>query len=208
MRVSEIIAMNLKLCLPLLVVGAASTSSAAWFQWSGNGHYYDVVRITGNDHSWSVANAQAQGLTGPTGSPVHLATLTSAAENEFVFSLVDDPTFWRIDGAGNNEGPYLGGFQALGSPEPAGSWQWVTGESWDYTAWSPGEPNNSGGNEDVLVFFGAGNSRTPRWNDGGNLSNSIIEYYVVESVPEPGTMVALAAALGGLVARRRNRSGS
>lgn len=71
----------------------AATSQAAWTQWSGNGHYYDVFQITGSDYSWSAARAQAAGLSGPGGSGVTLATLTSAAENAFVFGLVDNSTY-------------------------------------------------------------------------------------------------------------------
>ncbi|HRD31847.1 MAG TPA: PEP-CTERM sorting domain-containing protein [Fimbriimonadaceae bacterium] len=191
--------------MSLVAMGIVASSQATWTQWSGNGHYYDVIEITGNDYSWTAARDQAAALTGPGGSPVTLATITSAAENSFVFSLIDNPTYWAIDGAGNNEGPYLGGFQPAGAAEPAGGWEWITGEAWSYTSWTAGEPNNSGGNENILVYFGPGGSRTSNWNDGGNVSNSVIHYYVAETqaVPEPMSMVVLSAALAGVVARRR-----
>ncbi len=42
---------------------------------------------------------------------------------------------------------FLGGFQPLASPEPAGNWRWITGETWSYTNWYYNAPNNqySGG---------------------------------------------------------------
>lgn len=197
---------NSKFMASLIFAGVVASSQAAWTQWSGNGHYYDVVKITGNDFSWSVASAQASALTGPGGSPVTLATLTSAAENAFVFGLVDNPTYWALDNVGNNEGPYLGGFQPAGSAEPFGGWKWVTGEAWDYTSWSANEPNNFGGNENSLVFFSQGSGRAMKWNDVGNSPNSIIQYYVVEAVPEPMTLTVRGLAMAGLASRRRSRS--
>ncbi len=196
----------LKLPASLILAGVVVSSQAAWVQWSGNGHYYDVVQITGSDFSWGAASAQASALTGPGGSSVTLATLTSASENAFVFGLVDNPAYWVIDGAGNNEGPYLGGFQPAGSAEPFFNWQWVTGEAWTYSSWSLGEPNNSGGDENSLVYFSPGSGRTQNWNDVGNSPNSVIHYYVAETVPEPMTMTILGLAAAGLASRRRSRS--
>ena len=95
----------------------------------------------------------------PDGRPADLATLTSQEENDFVFNGIDCPDYWAIDVAGNNEGPNLGGFQFDKLHEPAGDWAWVTGESWSYTNWASGEPNNSGGSEDVLTFFASGSVR-------------------------------------------------
>lgn len=197
---------KLTLPLALFVTVLAASSQAAWVQWSGNGHYYDVVQISGADFSWSVASAQATALVGPGGSGVTLATVTSAAENSFVFSMVDNGAYWAIDGAGNNEGPYLGGFQPAGSSEPTGGWTWVTGEAWSYTSWSASEPNNSGGNENSLVYFSIGSNRSFNWNDVGNNQNSVIHYYVAEAVPEPMTLTVMGLATAGLALRRRLRS--
>ena len=122
-----------------------------------------------------------------------------------MFALADSPQFWAMDGAGNNEGPYLGGFQPEGSPEPAGGWQWVTGEAWSYTSWMSGEPNNWGGEEDFLCYFAIGGARTDRWNDVGDSASAVHSAYVVEVVPEPAT----AAVLGlGVIAAARRRKGA
>jgi hypothetical protein len=56
--------------------------------------------------------------------------------------------------------------QPTGSAEPGGDWRWVGGETWSYTAWSPGEPNNSGpAGEERLSFFQLGGLIGDRWND-------------------------------------------
>lgn len=156
-----------------LLAGVCASASAQWSTFAGTGHYYGVFLIEGGDHSWSAARAQAQAKIAPNGQTGDLATLTSADENAFVFALADFPQFWAMDGAGNNEGHYLGGFQPEGSPEPAGGWQWVTGEAWSYTSWMSGEPNNWGGEEDFLCYFAIGGARTDRWNDVGDSASAV-----------------------------------
>ncbi|HJT80863.1 MAG TPA: LamG-like jellyroll fold domain-containing protein, partial [Chthoniobacterales bacterium] len=171
-------------------------SVGEWHQWPANGHYYSVQAITGEQFSWLVARAQARALVAPNGRPADLATLASAEENAFVFSGIDCPDYWAIDGAGNNEGPNLGGFQRDKNNEAAGSWTWVSGEPWIFTNWSPGEPNNSSGVEDVLTFFSVGNTRSARWNDISTNTGSVVQYYVAESTdaqpctPAPAGLVS------------------
>ena len=131
----------------------------------------------------------------PNGQSANLATLTSAEENDFVFNGINDPAYWAIDGGNHNEGPYLGGFQFDKLHEPAGDWAWVTRESWSYTNWAPGEPDNLGGNEDYLCFFSVdGATRASTWNDDD--TSTVIYYYVAEStdqqscIPPPTGMVS------------------
>jgi len=116
-----------------------------------NGHFYE--RIISVGISWSAAKATAESMS-HMGHAGHLVTLTSAAENSWVYTNL--PTslnrFW------------LGGFQDKNSPtylEPSKGWTWVTGERWVFTAWFPGEPNNFGGIEDFLAF----DHNQPAWND-------------------------------------------
>ena len=154
-----------------------------WYQ-GPSGHYYSVQLITGSDNSWLGARAQARALVAPNGEPADLATLTSAEENDFVFEGIDDPAYWALDGGGNNEGPYLGGFQFDKLHEPAGDWAWVTGESWSYTNWASGEPNNTSGIEDFLSFKANGSARANTWNDISNAVNSVFHYYIAESTDE------------------------
>jgi hypothetical protein len=88
--------------------------------------------------TWEDARAAAKAAGG------HLATVTSQSEWSQIRSL-----------AGYTTQLYLGGWQPNGGQnEPDGGWEWVTGEAWGPTAWSPvgggSEPNNSGGNEHAL----------------------------------------------------------
>lgn len=100
--------------------------------------------------------------------PGHLATITSQGENDFITGH-----FWTHDS-------FLGGYQPSGSQEPAGGWQWVTGETWSYTNWVSMGPDNVQG-ADVLIF------NSFKWSDFpsqlGYKRNYIIEY---EALPPPG----------------------
>ena len=102
-----------------------------------NGHSY--YRSTGS-MTWTSAKQACINMGG------HLVTITSAAENNFVFNTW--PSGW------------------IGFTDEAveGQWRWVTGESVTYTNWNGGEPNNAN-NEDYAQFVSGG-----RWNDLPNVS--------------------------------------
>jgi hypothetical protein len=126
-----------------------------------NGHWYEAVSapagIRWPDSRAAAATRTYQGHRG------YLATLTSAAENQFVVDNFPE----AVDGHW-----HLGAFQPVGNPEPDGGWEWITGEPWQYTNWNDGEPNNSA-NDDVLAFLSNG-----RWNDA--ISTQLHTGYVVE----------------------------
>jgi len=133
-----------------------------WIRWEtsagGNGHRYKAV-ATVEILSWKQADKLARTMGG------HLATISSQAENDFVFGLVNAPEFFGKHG----EGPALGGTQQEGAAEPGGGWSWVNGEPWSYSNWFSTEPNNGryqDGTEDRLQFYSA-RSQTPAatWND-------------------------------------------
>ena len=63
----------------------------------------------------------------------YLATATSEDENNFLAKLAEP------------NHAFIGGTDVL----VEGTWEWVTGEVWDFTAWRSGEPNNDT-NEDYL----------------------------------------------------------
>jgi hypothetical protein len=178
-------------------------------QWStevgGNGHWYAAV-YDPNGITWDEANDAASVSGG------YLATITSAAENEFVFQLADaSDTLWSRSQVGVSIGPWLGGWQPEGSSEPDGGWRWVTDEPFSYTNWLPGEPNditNAGTSwpGDGILFW----DRTSGWNDYPNVG-SLFGYgyegwvtgYMVEYVPEPASLSLFS--LGGLILIRRQR---
>jgi phage gp36-like protein len=147
--------------------------------YGGNGHYYRLAYYS-YVITWDQAQAEALAMGG------YLATLTSAEENAFVFAAVaQDPHAWN-----NAEGPFLGGFQAPGSPEPTGGWQWVNSEGpFNFTAWADGEPNNFG-DEDVLQF----RNHAGTWNDRARTAQSDVRSFIVEFDGDPEFNMADAPA--------------
>ncbi len=109
-----------------------------------NGHSY--YRSTGTA-IWTTARQNCINMGG------HLVTVTTAAENSFIYSL------------------WPSGWIGLTDEVTENVWQWVTGEPYSYSSWNGGEPNNAG-NEDYIQFVGAG-----KWND---LPNNQALPYVLE----------------------------
>ncbi len=146
--------------------------------YSTTGHCYVPVLVPGGI-TWDNAKAAAESVGG------YLATVTSAGENDFVYSLVSgNSAFWNT-----KYGPWLGGYQPEGSPEPNGGWTWVTGEPWSYTNWESGEPNNFANIEHVLHY-----SNGNQWNDASssrpNIYGYIIEFDNDTCTPPPSGMVS------------------
>jgi hypothetical protein len=111
------------------------------------GHYYKVYS---DARQWASAKAEAERLGG------YLCVISDAAENSFVINTLGAGDVW------------------LGATDSAqeGTWAWVNGETWSYTAWNAGEPNDAApGGEDWLELKNGG------WNDE-RLNHS--QGYVVE----------------------------
>ena len=106
-----------------------------------NGHSY--YRSTGSA-TWTTARTNCSNMGG------HLVTITSSGEQSFLYGL------------------WPSGWIGLTDEVVEGTWRWVTGETYSYTNWNSGEPNNSG-NEDYVQFVSNG-----RWNDLNN--NSSLPY--------------------------------
>jgi hypothetical protein len=124
-------------------------------QWSGNGHYYEAVYVP-NGIYWDEANAQAKAAGG------HLVTITSEAENDFVYSLISDDTFWHNEPTPTGPwgiGPWLG------ATKVNGDFAWVTGEPFSYTNWVRGEPDNYGGKENYIIFTAYETQKASTWDD-------------------------------------------
>jgi len=134
----------------ILSVLFASTAAAAPVQWpipeGGNGHFYEYVPTYGLTWTQASNAAAAMVFSGASG---HLATITSQAENDWVWMNLNPSRAW------------LGGYQDADAPSPSTGWHWVTGEPWAYTNWHSGEPNDAGtGNEWALQF-----DQYSFWND-------------------------------------------
>jgi hypothetical protein len=223
-------------------LGVVSANAAA-VQWpasaGGNDHWYEaiyadqpvspngyrvVVGITVADYSGGITWTAARDAATAKGG--WLTDITSEAENTFVYNLIarnQHPRFWFPETPWPNcqLGPWIGGFQPAGSPEPGGNWQWVTGSQFtdangspiEYTNWYPGLPTDvyqvvgGGIPEDALHFYERTNEGVPagKWNDFPSWVPT--NGYIVESVPEPSAFVLLGMGAIGLIAfawRKRN----
>jgi hypothetical protein len=138
------------LAVVLLVLGGAR-AMADVFEWpvfgGGNGHFYELKQPPGGIN-WTNANTAAQASTfrGVNG---HLATVTSAAENNFIISR-------------------MAGWAWIGLSDAAvpGTYAWVTGEPFSYTNWEQGQPTQNG--EHYVHYSDALGSW--RWNDLTNVT--------------------------------------
>ena len=144
-----------------VIVGTASAQGPVYNP--DNGHSYELVEA--KVISWENANAEANAkILGR--CPGHLATVTTEAEKNFLvvtFELAGWYNYW------------LGGFQPDDETSPNVGWQWVTGEPWEYTNWSAGEPNDFEGLEQNLTMYFDGT-----WNDLGPHTQYYIYGYFVE----------------------------
>ncbi|MDG2291186.1 MAG: lectin-like protein, partial [Phycisphaerales bacterium] len=153
---------GLTLLAALALVGLGTGSALAdAMQWGsedgGNGHWYEAI-LHDEQITWPDARDEAESLGG------HLATLTSSAENDWVYAeIASDEQYWIYQGGGTliSHGPWIGGFQSCDSC----SYQWVTGEAWSYDNWAPSEPFNNP-NENFVNFYRR-NQHAPadEWND-------------------------------------------
>lgn len=178
----------------LLAAAAALAGGAhAGVVWSANGHEYELVLA--QDITWTAARSAATAL----GAGWDLATITSAAEDAFVRTLLPASPSARTH-------LWIGATDAVAE----GDWKWVTGEAWSYTGWWSGEPNDNGGVEEYgALDFRQANSWA--WND---VSNDIdgrgwARGYLIERapgvVPSPASLLLAAFGLA-LVPWSRRRS--
>lgn len=160
-----------------------TTAQAVPTVWGVNGHSYEVFSSAGIN--WNNASAAANNLGG------HLATITDASEDAFVLNLIQATRLGQV---------WSGGYQNPGVTPVGAGWQWVTGEAWSYTNWSPGEPNDYYGPNQLEQHLGL-NWGAGQWNDEWNLGN--LSGYVVEwsgrvsgpnRVPDGGTTALLMGA--------------
>ena len=137
----------------------------------GNCHAYAGVN-KGMTYLQAKAEAEASMFNGKMG---HLATLTSAAENAFAKTAVN--------AVANNY--WIGAKRTGGATSP---FAWVTGETFSYTNWLAGQPDNTG--EDALAWMYNG-----AWHDMTSTVSSV--FYVIEfdiDCPLPSVAVNLEAA--------------
>ena len=130
-----------------LLAAVAAPVGADPVQWTGNGHWYEVVEPPSGGITWEEASQAAQGRIWMSMSG-HLATITSQGEQDFVATLLGSHNYW------------LAGYQDPKTSPPADDWHWQTAEPWAYTNWQPNEPNDYYGEESCLLIYYFG-----KWND-------------------------------------------
>ncbi len=121
-----------------------STITGFTNQQNYNGHSY--YRSTGSA-TWTTARSNCVSMGG------YLVTITTSGEQSFIFNI------------------WPSGWIGLTDEVNEGTWRWVTGETYSYSNWNSGEPNNAG-NEDYVQFVSNG-----KWND---LPNNVSLPYVLE----------------------------
>jgi len=167
----------------MVILSASGVARAVPVQWpsasGGNDHFYEFLFAQGIEWADAQVAAAARTFNGRSG---YLATLTSAAEDAFVDSNFA-PLYIEA---------WAGAFQSPNkNPAPTKGWQWITGESWSFTDWAAGEPNDFQGPEFLLSIGGDLNQPQFQrsWNDDGNGTDQrlktgyLVEYPVPPSNP-------------------------
>ena len=119
-----------------------------------NDHYYIVIDIS---MSWKEAKAYCESLGG------HLITITSKEEDDFAFGIINEL--------------FVGDCWLGATDEKVeGTWEWVTGEKFEYTNWDSCQPDNDyDGTEDYLgSYYGSA------WNDFRNDDLDVEKWFICE----------------------------
>lgn len=140
-----------------------------------------IYQLTTTAMTWAQAEAEAVALGG------HLVAINDAAEQAALISQFGSAEIFWI---------------GLTDQVTEGTFVWSNGDPLTYTNWAGGQPDDSLGEDFVVMNWG---SPGP-WNDFGADASvrGIIE--LTSAVPEPGSLVLMGmGALGilGLVGRKR-----
>ncbi len=113
-----------------------------------NGHRYQSFE---ENMTWKEAKAYCENQGG------YLASVTTPEENTFISGLIANGSklFYWIGGT---------------DEESEGSWQWVSGEPWDYSEWSDAQPDDSDGSEEYIGILREETEylKPNKWNDFPN----------------------------------------
>lgn len=156
---------------------SVQSAQALSFNSASNTYKGHVYSLTTYD-SWTGAQSQAVAKGG------NLVTINDAAEESWLISTFGNNLFWI-------------GFNDVATE---GTFEWVSREPVTYTNWIPGQPSNTTyqannyQGEDYTVMNWDGQ---PQWNDFSNTNSNYPPFQgIVETVPEPLTMLGAGTALG------------
>jgi hypothetical protein len=113
---------------------------------SYDGHIYTLTDTSG---SWPDMQAHAEFHGG------NLVTINDQDETDWILGTFGTDPMW------------IGLYQPAGSAEPAGGWQWISGEPVTYTNWVDGTPDDWLENEDyaVMCLHNVAGWLEGKWND-------------------------------------------
>ena len=181
-------------------IGQISNPSTQVF-WSGNSHTYEFVNVP-MGISWNDASLAAQGKR-IAGSVGYLATITSAAEDAFVFNALVNKQI-AVYGASNKN---LTNFTYLGASDAQveGQWKWVTGPeagqslTAGYSNWAPNQPDNASNTtpQNYLAYFPSDYAMpVGSWDDfwgTPQVGQPTVSWYIVEYSPSAQSRIALTS---------------
>jgi hypothetical protein len=127
-----------------------------------NGNEYYLLA----PNTWTASEAEAESLGGT------LAVVTNSTEQNWIFS-----TFGSY-GDVPNRSLWIG----LHREHPNGPFVWITDAQVTFTNWSPGSPDNCGGNENHVHMWSGATKYAGQWNDAvdnvsfdGSHPNGVVE---------------------------------
>lgn len=231
-RLSKLHALTAAMGIAVLFGGAASAAPTYTLVQSGsfNGSTYEVWKRD-STLTWSEANTYANNVL-----RAKLVSINSIDENNFVASLITDPSLYSNAVPNLPNGLYVGPYIGLtrngpttGNIDPNVGWQWVDGtplistdplwNRWFDVGQQGGQPDASQG-DNVALYYNGTTSGVTTWGDvydgstilpeyGGGPNIFLVSSFVIEKVPGPIPALGVVAAFrwSRLLRRRRNLAG-
>ncbi|MBS1825197.1 MAG: hypothetical protein JST93_07735 [Acidobacteria bacterium] len=183
----------------------AASLPAVPVQWTissgGNNHWYDYVPAVSIFDPTHFDTARSNALASThLGLPGYLATVTSAAEQEFINS-----SFSFLLGFGASGSAFLGASDTASE----GDFRWLdgpeAGQTLNYNNWYPGYPSGSGNYLALSMSYADPFHPSFGWIDSGSTAfGYVIEYSGTADagVPEPSTLLLMLAPLVAFACKR------